>query len=236
MIKLLAASAALALLPSAALATPVIDGAYDAEYGLATAFVTLNPGVASYDFGAPTQYSEATGYEIFLTSDANSVFGYLKADAPGAGPFANLYFDLDPANGNGSDLGFEITNDRAFVPGIGGYSDPLSGLNFALSGDNTAIEFSISNDLLTGPIAGLSYYPGHDFPGLGDSINLRLSQSFNYTVSGGDSYGSNRLGSISVGGVSAVPEPATWAMMIAGFGLIGAAMRRRRLAPTPVAA
>jgi len=27
---------------------------------------------------------------------------------------------------------------------------------------------------------------------------------------------------------SAVPEPATWAMMIGGFGLVGAAMRRRR--------
>jgi hypothetical protein len=27
-----------------------------------------------------------------------------------------------------------------------------------------------------------------------------------------------------------VPEPATWAMMIAGFGLVGAAMRRRRIA------
>ncbi|QMW23365.1 PEP-CTERM sorting domain-containing protein [Sandaracinobacteroides saxicola] len=29
------------------------------------------------------------------------------------------------------------------------------------------------------------------------------------------------------GGV--VPEPATWAMMIAGFGLVGGAMRRRRM-------
>ncbi len=29
----------------------------------------------------------------------------------------------------------------------------------------------------------------------------------------------------------AVPEPATWAMLIAGFGVIGGAMRRRR-APT----
>ena len=28
--------------------------------------------------------------------------------------------------------------------------------------------------------------------------------------------------------VSAVPEPATWAMMIAGFGLAGSALRRRR--------
>lgn len=29
--------------------------------------------------------------------------------------------------------------------------------------------------------------------------------------------------------VNAVPEPATWAMMISGFGFIGAAMRRRRV-------
>ena len=28
--------------------------------------------------------------------------------------------------------------------------------------------------------------------------------------------------------VNAVPEPATWAMMIAGFGFVGAAARRRR--------
>jgi hypothetical protein len=30
------------------------------------------------------------------------------------------------------------------------------------------------------------------------------------------------------GGGGSVPEPATWAMMITGFGLIGAAMRRKR--------
>ena len=28
-----------------------------------------------------------------------------------------------------------------------------------------------------------------------------------------------------------VPEPASWAMLIAGFGLVGAVMRRRRLVP-----
>jgi hypothetical protein len=27
---------------------------------------------------------------------------------------------------------------------------------------------------------------------------------------------------------TAVPEPATWAMMIAGFGFVGGALRRRR--------
>jgi hypothetical protein len=31
--------------------------------------------------------------------------------------------------------------------------------------------------------------------------------------------------------VSAVPEPATWAMMIIGFGGAGVAIRRRRSSP-----
>jgi hypothetical protein len=30
--------------------------------------------------------------------------------------------------------------------------------------------------------------------------------------------------------IPVIPEPATWAMMIAGFGLVGAAMRRRQAA------
>lgn len=38
---------------------------------------------------------------------------------------------------------------------------------------------------------------------------------------------------ISQAQTGAVPEPATWALMIAGFGLTGAALRRRR--QTPVA-
>jgi hypothetical protein len=28
--------------------------------------------------------------------------------------------------------------------------------------------------------------------------------------------------------VAAIPEPGTWALMISGFGLMGAALRRRR--------
>lgn len=41
--------------------------------------------------------------------------------------------------------------------------------------------------------------------------------------------GGGRITSITVNGI-AVPEAATWAMMIAGFGLIGGALRRRRAA------
>ncbi len=41
---------------------------------------------------------------------------------------------------------------------------------------------------------------------------------------------------INVGGGGAVPEPATWAMMITGFGFVGGAMRRRRTTAKAVTA
>jgi len=43
--------------------------------------------------------------------------------------------------------------------------------------------------------------------------------------------GFNVTWNLSGGRITAVPEAATWAMMIAGFGLVGAAARRRKAAP-----
>lgn len=37
----------------------------------------------------------------------------------------------------------------------------------------------------------------------------------------------------SGGGIGAVPEPATWAMLLAGFGMVGFSMRRRQAAVRP---
>ncbi len=39
-------------------------------------------------------------------------------------------------------------------------------------------------------------------------------------------------GSWTAGTITPVPEPASWALMIAGFGLIGAVSRRRRVRPS----
>ncbi|MDP1025865.1 PEPxxWA-CTERM sorting domain-containing protein [Sphingomonas sp. KR1UV-12] len=45
-----------------------------------------------------------------------------------------------------------------------------------------------------------------------------------------------RLTSYRVAVMSAVPEPQSWALMLAGFGLTGAALRRWRGRPAAVAA
>ena len=234
--KIMLLATAVALVAAVPAAAQSVDGVRDASYGDAKSTVTYNPALASNDFFAPTPFADATGYSIYLTSDADAVYGFLQADSVGAGSYANLYFDLNPSVGNGSDLGFEITNGRAFSPGFPGYSagtgaSPLAGLAYAISADGTGIEFSIANSLFTSQIAGLDYSElGSSLPTIGSDITLRLSQSFNNTVAGGPVYGANRLGSVTLGGnaVAAVPEPASWAMMIGGFGLVGGAMRRRK--------
>ena len=52
--------------------------------------------------------------------------------------------------------------------------------------------------------------------------------SFRFTLAPADA-GVNALEQVRLGGIEAVvPEPATWALMIGGFGLAGVAARRRR--------
>jgi hypothetical protein len=217
----------------------VVDGYYDAAYGVATASVAYNPAAPTSNFGAPTNESNAIAYSIYLNASAGNVYGYLRADptsgGSSVGAFANVYFDIDPLRAvpNGSDLGFEngAGGARVFVPGLSG---PVAapGVTVAISLDQLGIEFSIPNSYFTGPVAGLTYYGDEIFPTTGDKITLRLSQSFGYSVAGGATYGVDRLGSVYL---SAVPEPASWGLIIAGFGLTGAALRRRRLAELNVA-
>ena len=205
------ASTALALSATApASAAVTIDGVLDAAYGAPTATVSYDPAAPTSNFNAPTAASNTIGYSIYLTSDANYVYGYLQTTSPTtANNFANLYFDVDAGNGATSDVVYEITNQTGSV---GGVPFPAPITFFA---GNGVIEFALPN-----------FYLGAHAPG--DVVYLRMSQSFGYSVAGGPSYGTDSLGAITIGGAAAaVPETATWAMMLAGFAMVGGALRRR---------
>src|SRR5207245_645788 len=108
--------------------------------------------------------------------------------------FTNIYVDtVYPDVSQGSNLGFEVTNNRAFIPGQAGYTD-LTGTGFSYhitpeSGmTGTSIEFEIPwSFVLTDPKnMGFGHSTGQ--------VQFRLSQTFGYSVAGGgDSYGANRL-------------------------------------------
>lgn len=72
-------------------------------------------------------------------------------------------------------------------------------------------------------------YSNGGFLAVGESVGLIFDRNGTFN---NDSTGLN----ISLSTVDGVPEPASWAMLIAGFGLTGAAMRRRAAATRVVAA
>jgi PEP-CTERM motif len=86
------------------------------------------------------------------------------------------------------------------------YNDDLVAGNFTTSGFTTSLT------------AGVSYFA--------------LATGFGNADAGRYSLDINGPGAVTVGGggQGAVPEPTTWAMIIAGFGIVGGALRRRRRA------
>ncbi len=62
-----------------------------------------------------------------------------------------------------------------------------------------------------------------------DAINGEVITNLSYSINGGSADGLRQVRiASSESGVPPVPEPATWAMMLMGFGAAGYAMRRRR--------
>jgi len=139
----------------------------------------------------------------------------------GSGSFSLACNDVDPK---------DPCTLAAFSYGLGGSTFDLS---------NTGIEAVAGLGL---PPEILSYNIGGTFNGVGIVDDFGLSQLVTDFVIGFDldtptsavityHIGPNATGitgdALTVTAAGAVPEPATWALMLLGFGAIGIAMRRR---------
>jgi hypothetical protein len=124
---------------------------------------------------------------------------------------------------------FTFTFDNAApitLPSPAGLS--VSGFNVAYNGP-ALFSFTKGSDMLiVGNNIGLGSFsvspatPGFGFAMLGVSSTPTIS-NFTYSAGGKLWHSSN----VAITEVPAVPEPATWAMLLMGFGGMGFAMRRR---------
>jgi hypothetical protein len=155
---------------------------------------------------------------------SNATIGGIVASVPGTPTFDNLFaphsFGFYPvANANpapGGNVPPGLSYDNLFYPDgspqaasdypfHGGFFD-IYGLVFTI-GNGNAVNLWSNGDFGGGAIYGAAVTDG--------TIILDYTEE-------------------PVALTPAVPEPATWALMIAGFGLIGATMRRRRPARVAV--
>lgn len=172
---------------------------------LSTDYAALaSTGTATNAWGAMTLTGTQSGTNVFNITGATWAQLYaLTFSGPGTGAIVNV-------------SGSSLTN--------------YVNLNFgSLSTDQVVFNFYDATNIAMGGmnVKGSILAPGASVNISGGSVlGSVISDSFH---SEGAMIGGNGYQGFSAS-ANAVPEPATWALMIVGFGMIGAAMRRRQAA------
>ena len=204
----------------------------------AVAIIASQPAMAD-------TYTKANFSGGVFPGNANVVSPFTGAVSPGQSLSGSFIYDnaLVPAGGTGF-----VNVFQGQFPDVAGFTD-ANLFTFNL-GSVVLTAADLSPDSLLG--LGIQYNNGN-FNGFAGQLNFNYQNqayalslqggtfAVNRLVNGNIDYGTNYVsGYVNIGNQSltgqtvvtpataAVPEPATWAMMVLGFGFVGYTMRRRR--------
>jgi hypothetical protein len=140
------------------------------------------------------------------------------------------------------DLVFALLNEDlglglVFMSGVGGSTD-ISNVNLTFADGNPSLPESFVGGQIVSGAYQVSNFGGYQFTFYNNVSSFAgfdgLAANGTWTLYVDDVFpadGGNAAGGWSIsfnGTASPAPEPASWAMMIGGFGMIGATMRRRK--------
>lgn len=175
----------------------------------AAAVVPAHAADFVFNYTADADYSDPLGpisATIHLTTSdvLNALGGYDILSASGMiDGAAILGLKPNPTQPDFSGDGIFLYNNVVFLAGA-----PLDSYGFVVNTVGHEFNFGYDGNEAGGYIA-ISVDGSTHVNGLGETVP-------NYRITVGN------------GSLAAVPEPASWATMLAGFGLAGTAMRRRR--------
>lgn len=220
------------LLTGAAFATALSAGATNAGVVLFENFDSENGGATALNYNGFTQFHAWKNVDLVRTPDygitgSGSVVDLDGTSGPGrldsssayyfaAGDWVTLTFD---ASGNQRD---NQVDDLTFALDFSGAVSTnhlfINGYDF---GPASTVNYSFQWQELLNGTTGYAQRSISFLANNSSSVGIRFETQSHDNV--GPIIDNVKL---SIG--SAVPEPATWAMMIAGFGLVGASLRRGR--------
>jgi hypothetical protein len=216
-------------------AADIISDANDPYFSITDAVISRTNGGNTLVVTIDTSYAghaglDGTGYgALFITSGANAwnpsgtAANHYATDVyqPGEWQYA-FTMPLTPSTGSGNGSLYLTSGGNIVLSNVSGdgTSYPLAGNNGYYFRQDQAVQFTPGRG--EAAAAGGTWTVGAGQLTFSIDDNGLLGNQFAL------SWAMTCANDVIQGQVSLVPEPATWALMLSGFGLIGFAARRRR--------
>ncbi len=168
------------------------------------------------------QVAEVVALDFGNVNVALAAHGGVASNAPGD-QYSLIYLP-------GADDGPDNANDGV-TPYAQGYSWPGSGLpgifHNGMPSPGSYLDITFAAPVT---LSSLSIYGRTDCCGSRDLYQVDIRNAGGHSLFNGqvDARNADHVGTLTFDRSAGVPEPATWAMMIIGFGAAGSMVRRRR--------
>jgi hypothetical protein len=174
------------------------------------------------NFDANAQTLNWAGDSVFTSTAAPASVDLIGTGFFDFQPGHGNYLDLDGSTGNGNDPAGQITSVLTFGPGDYTLTFDLAGNQRGAASQSTTVSLGDFSQTF-GPLLS-----GVNFTTQTISFSTTTAGHLVFSEHGPSDQQGNLLDNVKL--TAGVPEPATWAMMLVGFGGMGALLRSRRRA------